>query len=220
MSKNPVTQFTGLYEYILATTVRESPALKLLRETTATIEHAVMQISPDQGQFMAFLIRLTGAETVVEIGTFTGYSALAMAEALPQNGRLIACEVSREWINMGRPFWEQAGVSEKITVHIAPALETLDKLLEQGFSCSVDLIFIDADKANYLNYYEKALQLLKTNGVILVDNVFWGGAVADLAIVDEETLSIREFNSVVSRDDRVDTTMIAVGDGLMLARKR
>jgi caffeoyl-CoA O-methyltransferase len=179
-----------------------------------------MQISPDQGQFMALLVKLLDARIIVEVGTYTGYSALAMAGALPGDGRLIACDISREWTNIGLPFWEQAGVRDKIDLRIAPALDTLDQLLEQGLAGKVDLVFIDADKTSYVNYYDRAYRLLRPNGLILIDNVFWSGAVADPDITDEDTIAIRRLNDLVSRDDRVDISMISVGDGLFLARKK
>ena len=220
MSKSPFDHGEALYDYLCEHGVRESEPLRLLRRATAGMDSAVMQISPDQGQFMGLMVRLIGARTVVEVGTFTGYSALAMAEALPEDGRLYACDVSREWTDVGRPFWEQAGVADKIDLRIAPAVETLDEFLAQGMAGDVDMVFIDADKANYLNYYERALALLRPGGLVMVDNVFWGGAVADPDNQTEDTQAIRALNDRIAGDDRVDATMIAVGDGLFMARKR
>lgn len=220
MSKNPVSFGEELYEYIKSVSLRESETCRLLREVTQEMEMARMQISPDQGQFMALLVRLMNAKCIVEVGTFTGYSALIMAQALPEDGRLIACDISREWTRVGQPFWEQAGVADKIDLRIGPAADTLDQLLDQGMAEAVDLVFIDADKVNYQNYYQRGLELLKTNGLIVVDNVFWGGAVVDGQNQKEDTVSIRNINQTISQDQRVDISMISVGDGLFLARKR
>ncbi len=220
MSKNPVSQFEGLYDYIKSVSLRESPELQLLRQATQGMEMAGMQISPDQGQFMALLVKLINARSIVEVGTFTGYSALAMAQALPDDGRLIASDISQEWTSIGIPFWEQAGVGHKIDLRIGPALQTLDGLLDQGMTGKVDLVFIDADKVNYTDYYDRAYRLLRPNGLVLVDNVFWDGAVADADDNQEDTLAIRALNQTISADERVDISMIAVGDGLFLARKK
>ncbi|MCY4314443.1 MAG: class I SAM-dependent methyltransferase [Gammaproteobacteria bacterium] len=184
------------------------------------MEQSMMQISPDQGQFMALMVKLMGAKTIVEIGTFTGYSALAMAQALPPDGRLIACDISREWTLVGRPYWEQAGVSQNIDLRLAPALDTLDELLQSGFKESVDMVFIDADKENGIAYYERSLQLLRPGGLVIADNAFWGGAVADPDNTEVATEAIRDLTRLIHKDSRVESSMIAVGDGLMLARKR
>ena len=220
MSKNPLNHEAALYEYLVSVSVRESDALKQLREATGRMEMAMMQISPDQGQFMAMLVQLVNAKTVIEVGTFTGYSTLWMAEALPGDGRVIACDISTEWTDIGKPFWKQAGVAEKITLRIGPALDTLDELISSGLEGHVDLVFIDADKVNYGHYYERAVRLVRRNGLIVVDNVFWGGAVIDEENNEESTTAIRAINRQVSRDDRVDIAMVAVGDGLFLARKK
>ncbi len=219
MAKNPVQNPEQMYHYILDNTLDESEALYLLRETTSNMEHSMMQISPDQGQFMALMVKLMGATTIVEIGTFTGYSALAMAQALPADGRLIACDISREWTLVGRPYWERAGVSEKIDLRLAPALDTLHELLESGFKEAVDMVFIDADKENGIAYYECSLQLLRPGGLVIVDNAFWGGAVADPDNTEADTEAIRELTCLIHEDTRVESSMIAVGDGLLLARK-
>ena len=220
MSKNPLDFSEELYEYVKSVSLRESEQLRLLREVTQEMELANMQISPDQGQFMAMLVKLMNAKCIVEVGTFTGYSALAMAQALPDDGRLIACDISREWTSRGEIYWERAGVADRIDLRIGPALETMDELLDEGLAGSVDLIFIDADKGNYRNYYERGVELLKTNGLIVVDNVFWDGAVIDDRNQKEDTVSIRNMNRIISRDQRVDISMIAIGDGLFLARKK
>lgn len=220
MVKNPVQNPEQMYRYILDNTLNESDSLRLLRETTSTMEHSMMQISPDQGQFMALMVKLMGARSIVEIGTFTGYSALAMAQALPEDGRLIACDVSREWTSVGKPYWEHANVSEKIELRLAPALDTLDELLNSNFKETVDIVFIDADKANGIAYYEHSLQLLRPGGLVIVDNAFWGGAVADPDNTTVDTEAIRELTRLIHEDARVESSMIAVGDGLLLARKR
>ncbi len=219
MSKNPFDFSEELYEYVKSVSLRESEQLRLLREVTEKMELANMQISPDQGQFMAMLVKLMNAKCIVEVGTFTGYSALAMAQALPDDGRLIACDISREWTRIGQPFWEQAGVADRIDLRIGPALDTMDELLDEGLAGTVDLIFIDADKGNYQHYYQRGIELLKTNGLIVVDNVFWDGAVIDDQNQKEDTVSIRNMNRIIFRDQRVDISMIAIGDGLFLARK-
>ena len=220
MTKSPFSLPSELYGYLLSISVRESEAGKLLREATSGMDHSGMQISPDQGQFMAFLIRLAGFRTIVEIGTYTGYSALSMAEAVPNDGKVITCDMSREWTRIGKPFWEQAGVSHKIDLRIGPALETLEDLSGCGYRERVDLVFIDADKENYVNYYEKSLDLLRPGGLVILDNVFWSGAVIDPEDNRETTRSILDMNAHVSSDTRVDISMIAVGDGLFLARKK
>ena len=220
MSKNPFDFSEELYEYIKSVSLRESEQLRLLREVTQEMELANMQISPDQGQFMAMLVKLINAKCIVEVGTFTGYSALAMAQALPDDGRLIACDISREWTSIGQSFWEQAGVADRIDLRIGPALDTMDELLDEGLAGTVDLIFIDADKGNYQHYYQRGIELLKTNGLIVVDNVFWDGAVIDDRNQKEDTVSIRNMNRIIYRDQRVDISMIAIGDGLFLARKK
>ena len=220
MSKNPVSYDENMYQYIKSVSLRESEQLRLLREATQAMEQANMQISPDQGQFMAMLVKLMNARCIVEVGTFTGYSALAMAQALPEDGRLIACDISREWTSTGQIYWEQAGVADRIDLRIGPALDTMDELLDEGLAGTVDLIFIDADKGNYQHYYQRGIELLKTNGLIVVDNVFWDGAVIDDRNQEEDTVSIRNMNQIISRDQRVDISMIAIGDGLFLARKK
>lgn len=220
MAKNPIQNPEQMYRYILDNTLKESNALRMLRETTSNMKNSMMQISPDQGQFMALLVKLIAAKIVVEIGTFTGYSALAMAEALPPDGRLIACDISKEWTLIGRPYWKLAGVDRKIELRISPALKTLDELLASGFTELVDLVFIDADKENSLNYYEKSLQLLRPGGLTIIDNAFWGGAVADPDDNEKDTKAIRDLTRAIHQDTRVEHSMIAVGDGLLLARKR
>ncbi len=220
MSKNPIANDEALYDYLKSVSVRETTQLIQLRKQTASMPSSGMQISPDQGQFMAMLVHLIEAKHIIEIGTFTGYSTLCMALALPDDGRIIACDVSREWTTVGQVYWDQAGVQDKIDLRLGPALDTLDSLLSQGCQGTFDLAFIDADKANYDHYYEKCLQLIKPNKLILIDNVFWGGAVLDSQRDDEDTNSIRALNAKIATDPRIDRSMITIGDGLTLVRKK
>ena len=194
--------------------------MRRLREETASMEQANMQIGPEQGQFMALLVELIGARSVLEVGTFTGYSALAMAVALPENGALVACDVSEEWTAIGRRYWEEAGVGHKIELRLAPALETLDALLAEGRAGTFDFAFIDADKEGYDAYYERALELVRLGGLIALDNTLWEGKVADPAATDVDTEAIRAINAKLVLDERVTLSLIPVGDGLTLARKR
>lgn len=217
-------QTTGLEEtladYIQSISLREPDILRQLREETAKLSMAQMQISPEQGQLMALLVQLMGAKKTLEIGVFTGYSALAVALALPVDGKLIACEISEEYTAIAKDFWGRAGVSEKIDLRIAPALETLEKLIAEGETGSFDLAFIDADKRNYENYYERALTLLRPDGLILIDNVLWSGKVVDPTITDKQTQAIREFNQKLHQDSRINLSVVAIADGLTLALKR
>ena len=208
-----------LFEYLLAQSLREVPAQAALREATRTHPHAGMQISPDQGQFMALLVKLMGARRTIEVGTFTGYSALTVALVLPEDGRVLACDVSDEYTKVGRPFWQQAGVAHKIELVIAPALQTLDARLAAGEAGAYDFAFIDADKANYDRYYERCLTLLRPGGLIALDNMLWSGAVAHPAKT-ADTAALQQLNAKLHRDERVDLTLLTVGDGLTLARKR
>ena len=201
--------------YIHEHSVREAAVLRELRAATASVPYSGMQIGADQGQFMAILVKLMGARRCLEIGTYTGYSALAVALALPKDGRIVCCDVSEEWTAVGKPFWKRAGVEKKIDLRIGPALETLKKL--KG---PFDFVFIDADKPNYLNYYERCLKLLRRGGLIAIDNVLWSGEVANPHASDELTLALRRFNDRLRRDRRVDLAMLSVGDGVTLALKR
>ena len=209
-----------LYAYLLDVSLREPSVMRRLREETASLENASMQIGAEQGQFMALLVELMGAGTALEVGTFTGYSALAVALALPDDGRLVACDVSEEWTAIGRRYWEEAGVAHKIDLRLAPAMETLDGLLAEGRAGTFDFVFIDADKGGYDAYYERALDLMRIGGLIALDNTLWDGKVVDPAVTDPDTEAIRALNTKLTGDERVTLSLVPVGDGLTLARKR
>ncbi|MBL8289795.1 MAG: class I SAM-dependent methyltransferase [Rubrivivax sp.] len=208
-----------LFRYVLGTSLREHPAQAALREATRTHPHAGMQIAPDQGQFMALLVKLMGARRTIEIGTFTGYSALTVALALPADGTLLACDTSDEYTRVARPFWQQAGVAHKIELVLGPALATLDARLAGGEAGRYDFAFIDADKANYDGYYERCLRLVRAGGLIAFDNTLWNGAVARPA-ADDDTRALQALNSRLHHDERIDLALLTIGDGLTLARKR
>jgi len=220
MSRSTLKLTDSVYDYMLEHSLRESEACRLLREETAPMKMGMMQVSPEQGQFMAFLVRLTGTRRALEIGTFTGYSALCVAQALPSDGRLVCCDVSEEWTSVGQRYWQSAGVSDKIDLKIGPATETLQALREDGEEGRYDFAFIDADKENYLVYYENVLSLLRTGGVLLMDNVLWGGSVANPGKNDDDTNAIRTLNQHLHGDDRVLLSMLPVGDGLTLVMKQ
>ena len=220
MSNRSIMLTDSLYEYMTDVSLRESPLLLALREETSELTQRAMQISPEQGQFMALLARLTGARRCLEVGVFTGYSSLVTALALPDNGSIVACDVSEEWTAVARRYWREAGVAHKIELRLAPATETLDDLLAQGRAGTFDFAFIDADKTNYLAYYERTLALLRTGGLALVDNTLWSGRVADPEVADADTVALRHFNEVLHRDERVDLSLLPMGDGLTVVRKR
>jgi caffeoyl-CoA O-methyltransferase len=220
MSERTLNLDPRLYRYLIEHSVREHPVQRELREATAGMPHAGMQISPEQGQFMALLAKLLGARRAIEVGVFTGYSALSVALALPADGKIVACDVSEEWTSMARKFWEKARVAGKIDLRLAPALETLDGLLAAGGAGQYDFAFIDADKGNYLGYYEKCLKLMRGGGLIAIDNTLWSGHVADPSHQEKDTLAIRAFNDALHGDERVDLSMLPLGDGVTLARKR
>lgn len=220
MSNRSLGLDDDVYDYLLAHSLREPEILRQLREETAKLPEHNMQIAPEQGQFLSLMVELLGAERIVEVGTFTGYSALAMALALPDTGRLIACDVDQDFTAIAQRYWEEAGVSEKIDLRIAPANETLTELLEEWGPESADLAFIDADKPNYQSYYERCLELLRPGGLMLVDNVLWSGKVADPKDVSANTAALKAFNDKAAKDDRVTISMIPLADGVTLARKR
>jgi predicted O-methyltransferase YrrM len=208
-----------LWKYLMDHSIREHPAQAALRAATASHPYAGMQISPDQGQFMALLVKLLGARRAIEVGVFTGYSALTVALALPEDGRLLACDISDEYTRVGRPFWQQAGVAHKIDLRLAPAIETLDAELAAGAAGQYDFAFIDADKTGYDAYYERCLQLLRPGGLIAIDNTLWGGSVARPA-KDADTVALQQLNDKLHHDERIDLSLLAIGDGVTLARKR
>ncbi len=210
----------ALYDYILSASLREADVLRRLREETAQMPMPIMQIAPEQGQFMALVVELIGAKRTLEVGVFTGYSSLAVALALPDDGHITACDVSEEWTAVARRYWTEAGVAHKIDLRLAPAIETLDALLVDGQAGSYDFAFIDAEKTEYADYYERVLQLLRQGGLVAVDNVLWNGAVADPDDDREDTNAIRAFNEKLHADHRVSLSLLPLADGLTLARKR
>ena len=220
MSSSVLPYSIELRNYLWEKGLDENPVLKRLREETENHPFALMQICPEQGALMANLVRLISAKKAIEVGTFTGYSALAVALALPEDGYLLACDISEEFTSIGKPYWEEAGVSENIDLQIAPAIETLKSKIEDGESNTYDFAFIDADKINYLNYYELWLDLIRPGGVMAIDNVLWGGSVIDSARTDDDTKAIREINDFIVSDKRVNISMIPVGDGVTLAVKK
>lgn len=219
MSNDTLNLDDTLYRYLLDHSLREHPEQLALREATRAQPHAQMQIAPEQGQLMAMLVKLIGARRTIEVGVFTGYSALCVALALPNDGRILACDISDEFTRIGRPFWERAGVAHKIDLQLAPAIETLDARISAGEAGRYDFAFIDADKSSYDAYYERCLQLLRDGGLIAIDNVLWDGAVAQPA-TDDDTRALQALNDKLLGDRRIDLSMLPIGDGLTLARKR
>jgi len=219
MSSCTINLSESLYAYLLSVSLREPTLFARLREETSRLPLARMQISPEQGQFMRLLIELTGAKLAIEIGTFTGYSALAVASAMPANGKLITCDVDEEATAIARRYWAEAGLAGKIELRLGPAVETLDALIATNME-SFDFGFIDADKENYDAYYERLLRLIRPGGLIAIDNVLWNGKVADPAQTDVDTESIRRLNAKLKSDQRVTLSMLPLGDGLTLARVR
>lgn len=211
---------SAVADYVDGNWLREPPLRRRLREETAKMPGAGMQISAHQGQQIGLLSRAIGARRAVEVGTFTGYSSLCIAEALPADGKLWCCDVSADWTKVARRYWKEAGVDSRIELTIGPARDTLDWLLAQGLTGQLDLAFIDADKESYDTYYERCLKLVRPGGLILVDNVLWGGSVADPADVDADTKAIRALNAKLKSDERVDLVLFAVGDGMTCALKR
>jgi len=220
MTRRSIPLTEELNDYLVRVSVREHPVLRRLREETAALENASMQIAPEQGRLMALLVEAIGARRALEIGTFTGYSALTVALALPDDGTLVACDVSESWTAVARRYWAEAGVAHKIDLRLAPAMRTLDDLLEAGERGAFDFAFIDADKENYAAYYERVLRLLRPGGLVAVDNTLWSGRVVDPDVRDASTETIRAFNANLAGDDRVSLCMLPVGDGVTLAMKR
>jgi predicted O-methyltransferase YrrM len=219
MSKQTLGLEQSLYDYLLSVSLREPTILTQLRQETSQLPMSRMQISPEQGQFMALLVKLIGAKKTLEVGVFTGYSSLVVALALPADGKIVACDVSEEYTSVARRYWQQAGVADKIDLHIAPALETLDNLLTTGEAGTFDFAFIDADKSNYNNYYERCLELIRPGGLIAIDNVLWSGKVADTEIQDNQTNKIRDLNRKLHEDSRITLSLVPIADGLTLAMK-
>ena len=229
MEKSDIQISKGLYEYILSVSLREHDALRRLREVTAKDPSAIMQIPPEQGQFMALLVKILGAKKAIEIGTYTGYSTLSVALAMPDNSITVTCDINSEWANIGRNYWKEAGVENKIELRIGPALDTLDGLINDGQENTFDFAFIDADKINYDGYYERSLKLLRPGGIIAIDNVFLFGSVVDPGLLDEDLktrisdsdiLAVRSLNKKLKHDERVDLSMLPIADGLTLVRKK
>lgn len=221
MSNRTINIDQRLHEYLLSCSLRESALLAQLREETAAIPEHGMQISPEQGQFMALLVQLMDARRVIEIGTFTGYSSLVVASVLPDDGYIVCCDVSEDYTRVARRYWEQAGVAHKVDLRIAPALDTLDDLLCESRNRHLfDFAFVDADKENYDHYYERCLELVRPGGLIAFDNTLWGGKVADESCQDEETLALRALNAKLHADERIDSSLLPIGDGLTLCRIR
>ncbi|MGH1484916.1 MAG: O-methyltransferase [Cellvibrionaceae bacterium] len=229
MKKGNLTLVEDMQNYVTDNSLRESEVLQQLRLETEKDPAAIMQIPPEQGQLMALLIQLIAAKRVIEIGVYTGYSTLCMAEALPDGGRIVACDINEDWTNIAKKFWKDANVNEKIDLKIAPAVETLEALLAQGENNTYDFVFIDADKQNYDNYYELSLKLLRKGGLIAIDNVLLFGSVINSTLLDaslkdtlpEEAIqAVRDLNIKIKSDDRVDMSMLQIFDGLTLIRKR
>lgn len=220
MSNKTIGLSDELAAYVVRVGAREPEVLARLREETASIPQHGMQVSPEEGAFLAMLAELTGARRCIEVGTFTGYSSTAVARVLPDGGRLVCCDVSEEWTSVARRYWEEAGVADKIDLHIAPATETLDRLLADGEEATYDFAFVDADKSGYDDYYERLLRLVRPGGLIAVDNTLWHGAVLDENSDDEDTRAIQALNAKLATDERVSLCLLPVADGVTLARRR
>lgn len=209
-----------IQRYIIDTTLRDLPLLRELRDETGKLPNAGMQTSADQVQLLQLLVRAIDARRCIEVGVFTGYSALGVALALPDDGRIVACDVSQEYTAVGRRYWERAGVAHKIDLRLAPAEQTLDELIRGGESGRFDFAYIDADKTGYNAYYERCLQLLRPNGLVTIDNVLWSGQVVHPDATDPDTAALRALNEKIGKDERVDASLVPIGDGLMIVRKR
>jgi predicted O-methyltransferase YrrM len=220
MSTRTIAMTDRLYSYLLDCSLREPEILTRLRKETAPYPNAVMQISPEQGQFMQLLVRLIGARTTLELGVFTGYSSLSVALALPDDGSMVVCDIDERYTNVARRYWREAGVEHKIDLRLDFAIKTLDRLIAEGKTGAFDFAFIDADKENEHHYYEQCLTLIRPGGLIAIDNVLWGGAVADPGYQDEATVAIRELNERLREDDRIELSLVPIADGLTLAMKR
>ncbi|RDD63882.1 O-methyltransferase [Ferruginivarius sediminum] len=220
MTRRTLNLDERLHRYLQEMSLREPQVLARLRQETARLDDPDMQIGPEQGQFMHLLVQLTGARRLIEIGTFTGYSSTWMALAMPEGGRIVTCDVSEDYTRIARRYWAEAGVTNKIDLRLAPALQTLDGLIAEGGRERYDFAFIDADKENYDGYYERCLTLIRPGGLVAVDNVLWGGSVVDPDRHEESVEAIRAFNAKLRDDERITLSMLPIGDGLTLARKR
>jgi predicted O-methyltransferase YrrM len=220
MSRTTLGLNEGVQNYVATVGIRATPVQSALRDATTKLPQAGMQICPEQGHFMALLIKLIGAKKCIEVGTFTGYSALMVAQALPSDGKLICCDISDEFTSVGRPFWREAGVEHKIDLRLAPGTQTLDALIAEGGAGQYDFAFIDADKPGYDSYYERILTLLRPGGLLGVDNTLWQGKVADDSVSDEDTAALKALNKKIHADERVEMVLLPIGDGLTLCRKR
>jgi predicted O-methyltransferase YrrM len=220
MSNRTLPLNDGLYQYLLNHSVQEPEILVALRQETASLPLAEMQIAPEQGQFMALLVQLLGVKKALEVGVFTGYSALRVALAMPTDGRLVACDINPEYTAIAQRYWAAAGVADRIDLRLGPALDTLNHLIDAGEANQFDFAFIDADKANYSNYYERVLQLVRPGGLVVIDNVLWSGRVADPAVQDSRTKALRQFNQRLYQDDRIVLSLVPIADGLTLALKK
>lgn len=220
MSNRTLDLSDKVYDYLLNHSLREPDLLAELRHETSELEMSIMQISPEQGQFMSLLVKILGVQRAIEVGVFTGYSSLCVAMAMPADGELIACEMNKEWTSIAKRYWQKAGIADRIKLKLAPAIKTLNTLLADGQAGQFDFAFIDADKTNYKKYYECCLELIRPGGIITIDNVLWGGAVVDETDDSEETQAIRELNDHIHHDDRVEISLLPMGDGLTLVRRR
>eukprot|EP00742_Colponemidia_sp_Colp-10_P003241 GILJ01003451.1.p1 GENE.GILJ01003451.1~~GILJ01003451.1.p1 ORF type:complete len:235 (-),score=34.97 GILJ01003451.1:94-756(-) len=220
MGKHSGVEEAG-HDYVVQKGVRPNDILRRLRDETASLGSIQrMQVSEDEGQFFTFLMETIGAKKTIEVGVFTGYSTLCTALGLPADGKVVALDISDEWTRVGSKYWREAGVHDKIDLRLGPAVESMDQMIANGESGTYDFVFIDADKTNYPNYYERAIQLLRVGGVVAVDNVLWGGKVWDETINDEDTVAIRNVTNTIANDQRVTPVMLSLSDGVMLARKR
>jgi predicted O-methyltransferase YrrM len=220
MSRTTIQIDEALNDYLRDISVRETEVMTDLRERTAEMEAANMQISSEQGALMTLLVELMGVGRAVEIGTFTGYSALCIARAMPDDGELICCDVDEEWTSIAQDYWKEAGLDDRIRLELRPALETLEALIDDGEAEGFDFAFVDADKENYVDYYDRCMTLVRPGGLLAFDNVFWGGSVVDPEDDDASTRAIRRLNETIADDPRVTPSMVPIGDGLLLARKR
>ncbi len=220
MSNKTFTMPDSIYAYMIDVSLREPDVLVRLREETSRLSTSMMQIAPEQGQFMRLLVKALGIKRAIEVGVYTGYSSLSVALAMPEDGRIIACDVNKKWTDIARRYWKEAGVDHKIELKVAPALETLDTLIGEQLQDTFDFAFIDADKTRYKDYYDRVLTLVRPGGLIAIDNTLWTGSVADESNQTESTQAIREVNDLLHTDERVDISLLPIGDGLTLALKR